>query len=158
MCSAVYIVIKGMNTVSENGGNAASISTHIARFFSSSKDSSVVYPAQSQKCTSKGPVLLAGVLGDEITKRTSTELCRQSDRSSLSQKKQSGKLDVNRKEYDSSEGRVVDKIRGKFVQRVYKTTLMNKDRAFPSALYRPPPHPLSTNSNKKDNGGWRVVL
>ena len=98
VCSAVYIVIKGMNTVSENGGNAASISTHIARFFSSSKDSSVVYSAQTQKRTSKGPVLLAGVLGDEITKRNSREMRRQSDTSSLSQKKQSGKVDVNRKE------------------------------------------------------------
>ena len=93
--------------LSEKVEKDVSISMHIARFFSFSKDSQVVSLAQTQKRTSKGPVLVTAAIGSAIIVRTSTEMSRQKHHSLSSKKMQSSIIGVKQKNDNSIEAHIL---------------------------------------------------
>jgi len=93
--------------VSEEGEKAASIPTHMARFFLSSKNSQVVSLAQTQKRTSKGPALFTAELDSAVIVRTSTEMTDRSITAHPTKKTQSSIIGVKQKNDNSIEAHIL---------------------------------------------------
>jgi len=97
----------GKQKVAGEAENTALISTHMPRFFLSSKNSQVVSLAETQNCTSKGPALFTADFDSAVLVRSSTEMSRQKHHSPSSKIMQSSIIGVKQKNDNSIEARIL---------------------------------------------------